>query len=311
MEIAEGCLFPLTIESFNKTIDHWINEIRFFTLKQLLAKPDRDSWSLGQVYKHLLEESEWYNEQSAICLATSDHWDKEMSEDAKRIFRANAFDDVRIKGDPFISEHVKQPISRAQLLRDLQKLRADTNVLWDKIICAEPIGKSQHPGLGYFSAKEWLQYSGMHLRHHLRQKERITIANKRMDKKELKERVDNVGDYLAKFSPEVRSILEKLANTIKEAAPGAEEVISYQMPTYRYHGTLVHFAAYKNHIGFYATPTGHKEFEKDLALYKQGKGSVQFPIDKPLPLPLITKIVKFRVKENLAKSQKKSDKNLI
>lgn len=125
-----------------------------------------------------------------------------------------------------------------------------------------------------------------------------------MGDKELKERIGNVGDYLAKFSPEVRAILEELANTIKEAAPGAEEVISYQMPTYRFRGTLVHFAAYKKHIGFYATPTGHKEFEKELAQYRQGKGSVQFPIDEPLPLALITKIVKFRVRENLAKSQK-------
>ncbi|MCM4152526.1 hypothetical protein DHD05_13065 [Arenibacter sp. N53] len=115
----------------------------------------------------------------------------------------------------------------------------------------------------------------------------------------------DVTTYIANCPPEVRVVLEELRNTIKIAAPEAEELISYKMPAYKYHGILVYFAAYKNHIGFYATPTGHKEFEKDLASFKQGKGSVQFPLDKPLPLPLIAKIVKFRMKENQTKAQNK------
>ena len=82
-------------------------------------------------------------------------------------------------------------------------------------------------------------------------------------------------------------------------------MISYKMPAYKYHGMLVYFAAFKNHIGFYATPTGHKEFEKELASYKQGKGSVQFPLNQPLPLSLISKIVKFRAQENLANFKNK------
>jgi uncharacterized protein YdhG (YjbR/CyaY superfamily) len=106
-------------------------------------------------------------------------------------------------------------------------------------------------------------------------------------------------DYFSQQTPEVQILLEQMRQTIKKAAPKAEEVISYNMPAFKYHGMLVYFAAYKNHIGFYATPTGHSEFKEELSIYKQGKGSVQFPLTKPLPLDLITKIVKFRVKENL------------
>ena len=116
-----------------------------------------------------------------------------------------------------------------------------------------------------------------------------------------------VTDYIANYPIAVQEVLEELRTTIKKAAPEAEELISYKMPAYKYYGVLVYFAAYKNHIGFYATPTGHKEFESDLAPYKQGKGSVQFPLNQPLPWPLITKIVKFRVKENLLKFQNKNN----
>ena len=106
-------------------------------------------------------------------------------------------------------------------------------------------------------------------------------------------------EYFSQQTPEVQILLEQMRQTIKKAAPEAEEVISYNMPAFKYYGMLVYFAAYKNHIGFYATPTGHSEFKEELSIYKQGKGSVQFPLTKPLPLDLITKIVKFRVKENL------------
>ncbi|MCM4163060.1 MULTISPECIES: iron chaperone [unclassified Arenibacter] len=117
----------------------------------------------------------------------------------------------------------------------------------------------------------------------------------------------DVTEYIANCPVMVQKVLEKLRNTIREAAPEAEEMISYKMPAYKYHGMLVYFAAYKNHIGFYATPTGHKEFEKELASYKQGKGSVQFPLNQPLPLPLIAKIVKYRVQENLANFRNKKN----
>lgn len=96
-------------------------------------------------------------------------------------------------------------------------------------------------------------------------------------------------------------MLESIRITIRKAAPDATEAISYAIPTFKLNGNLVHFAAFKNHIGFYPTPTGIEEFEKELSVYKQGKGSVQFPIDKPLPLDLISKIVKYRIRKNSEK----------
>jgi uncharacterized protein YdhG (YjbR/CyaY superfamily) len=119
---------------------------------------------------------------------------------------------------------------------------------------------------------------------------------------------NTIDDYISNFSQDVQATLQELRATIREAAPDAEETISYQMPTFKLHGNLVHFAAFKNHIGFYPTPTGIEEFEKELAAYKGAKGSVQFPIDKPMPLDLIRKIVKFRVAENLEKAKAKSKK---
>ena len=117
----------------------------------------------------------------------------------------------------------------------------------------------------------------------------------------------NINEYIADFSQGTQNILEQVCETIKKAAPEAEESISYGMPAFKTNGIpLVYFAAYASHIGFYATPTGHSEFAKELSIYKQGKGSVQFPLDKPMPLNLITKIVKFRVKENIEKIREKS-----
>jgi uncharacterized protein YdhG (YjbR/CyaY superfamily) len=111
----------------------------------------------------------------------------------------------------------------------------------------------------------------------------------------------DIDEYISIQTPEVQILLEQMRQTIKKAAPQAEEVISYNMPAFKYHGMLVYFAAYKNHIGFYATPTGHTEFKEELSVYKQGKGSVQFPLNNPLPLDLITRVITFRVKENLKK----------
>ena len=107
-----------------------------------------------------------------------------------------------------------------------------------------------------------------------------------------------IDEYIYSFPEDVRAILNELRQTIREAAPDAEETISYQMPTFRLNGNLVHFAAFKNHIGFYPTPTGVEEFKDELSAYKGAKGSIQFPIDQPLPLPLIRRIVEYRVKES-------------
>lgn len=116
-------------------------------------------------------------------------------------------------------------------------------------------------------------------------------------------KIKNVEEYIADFPIETQTILEQVRAIIKKNAPAAEESISYAMPAYKLNGKpLVYFAGYKEHIGFYATPTGHEAFKDDLSNYKQGKGSVQFPLDKPIPLDLIERITKFRVEENLKKS---------
>ena len=112
-------------------------------------------------------------------------------------------------------------------------------------------------------------------------------------------------EYINAFPEDVQHILNELRQTIKDVAPEAEETINYQIPTFTLNGNLVHFAAFENHIGFYPTPSGMEAFKKELSEYKGAKGSVQFPITEPLPLPLIRRIVKFRVKENLERKQKK------
>jgi uncharacterized protein YdhG (YjbR/CyaY superfamily) len=115
----------------------------------------------------------------------------------------------------------------------------------------------------------------------------------------------SVDEYIRTFPENVQELLVQMRSAIRKAAPDAEEGFGYGMPAYKLKGKpLVYFAGFSQHIGFYATPTGHSEFAAELSKYKQGKGSVQFPIDKPLPLELITNITKFRVAENIAKSKK-------
>lgn len=121
-------------------------------------------------------------------------------------------------------------------------------------------------------------------------------------------KTNDIDNYITGFPEDVQKILEQLRSTIMKAAPNAEEVISYKMPAYKYHGMLVYFAAYNNHIGFYPTPSGIEAFKQELSVFKGAKGSVQFPLDKPLPIKLIAKIVAFRVKENLEKAEIKTNK---
>ena len=114
----------------------------------------------------------------------------------------------------------------------------------------------------------------------------------------------NIDEYISNFPKDVREILERIRITIRKAAPRAEEKIGYGIPTFTLNGNLVHFAAFKKHIGFYPTPSGIEQFKQELSVYEGAKGSVQFPLDKPIPFGLISKIVKFRVQENLKKSAK-------
>ncbi|WP_313893573.1 DUF1801 domain-containing protein [Psychrobacillus sp.] len=117
-----------------------------------------------------------------------------------------------------------------------------------------------------------------------------------------------IDEYISQFSAEIQGKLNTLRMVIKESAPEAEEKINYQMPTFALHGNLVHFAAYKNHIGFYPSSSGIAAFQKELSGYKGAKGSVQFPLEEPLPYELIKEIVLFRVAENLKKAEAKKKK---
>lgn len=114
-----------------------------------------------------------------------------------------------------------------------------------------------------------------------------------------------IDEYIAGFPKEVQAILQEVREVIKTVAPDAEEVISYGIPTFRYKkAILVHFAGFKNHLGFYALPSGNAGFQSEISSYKTGKGSIQFPLDKAMPTSLIEKIVKFRVEEVEAKGSK-------
>lgn len=119
---------------------------------------------------------------------------------------------------------------------------------------------------------------------------------------------ESIDDYIATFPSEVQEILKTLRQVIREAAPDAKEKISYQMPVFVLHGNLVYFAAYKKHIGFYPGASGVEAFKAELSEYKGAKGSVQFPIGKPLPYDLISRIVTFRIAENIKKAEAKSKK---
>ena len=112
-----------------------------------------------------------------------------------------------------------------------------------------------------------------------------------------------IDEYIAMFPKDVQKILENLRQVIRETAPDAEETIDYGIPTFKLNGNLVHFAAFKNHIGFYPTPSGIDAFKKELSPYKQSKGTVQFPLDKPIPVVLVKEIVKFRIKESASEKK--------
>ncbi|PKO05006.1 MAG: hypothetical protein CVU41_13920 [Chloroflexi bacterium HGW-Chloroflexi-3] len=117
-----------------------------------------------------------------------------------------------------------------------------------------------------------------------------------------------IEEYIVQFPNKIQEILQKIRTVIKEAAPDASEKISYQMPTFYLHGNLVHFAAFKTHIGFYPVPSGIEKFKEELSQYKGGKGSVQFPLDEPIPYDLIRRVTLFRVEENMNNLKKKKGK---
>jgi uncharacterized protein YdhG (YjbR/CyaY superfamily) len=112
-----------------------------------------------------------------------------------------------------------------------------------------------------------------------------------------------IDEYISTFPKNIQSILQELRQVIKESAPNAEEAIRYQIPTFRLNGNLIHFAAFKKHIGFYPTSSGTESFKNELSNYETSKGTIRFPLDKPIPFDLVKKIVLYRVKENTSKKK--------
>ncbi len=160
------------MDDFNRTLDIWINDLPGKTFEQLCVKPSSKSWSLGQVYVHLIENTLYYLEQAKVCLATNDHASDEMSDHAKEMFANNQFPDMLIEG-PAENATTPQPTSKEELLLGMQNLKSEANRLANLMSVSAFKGKTKHPGLLYFNASEWLQFGEMHMRHHLRQKKRI------------------------------------------------------------------------------------------------------------------------------------------
>ena len=123
-----------------------------------------------------------------------------------------------------------------------------------------------------------------------------------------KNKFENIDEYISSFPKEIQTKLEQIRKAIKKAAPGAEEVISYQIPAFKQNHVLVYFAAFKNHIGFFPTSNPLKVFSKELSKYETSKGTIRFPLNKKIPFELITKITRYRLKEDLAKQGKKNKK---
>ncbi len=158
--------------AFNNTIDIWIKELGHYNVNQLCSKPSPGSWSLGQVYVHLADNTDYFLEQAEICASANDNADEEASPFAKVMFLTDEFPDEVLEGPPENSVTL-QPGSKEELMDSLINLKAKINDIADLISKSSFKGKTKHPGLNYFNAAEWLQFAEMHFRHHLRQKKRI------------------------------------------------------------------------------------------------------------------------------------------
>jgi hypothetical protein len=169
----------MVIDGFNKTIDVWIDALSDYDFITLCFKPSPQHWSLGQVYMHLIENTDYFIEQARICAAGNDNASEASSRDAKAMFSANSFPNEQLEGPPE-NALTPQPESKGQLANDLIRIKSDAAALYAIMAASEYKGKTKHPGLNYFSASEWVQFAEMHLRHHLRQKERIDAFLRRL-----------------------------------------------------------------------------------------------------------------------------------
>jgi len=159
------------IKNFNQTIEYWIHLLDGYTLQQLCTQPSTGSWSLGQLYLHLINDTTFFIEQIKACLYNNDNGNLPSSDFAKQLFKNNTFPDIKIEGNPS-NAFIPQPESKEQLKESLLLIKAELHALATKIDPAFN-GKSQHPGLGYFTAAEWLQFADMHFRHHVKQQQKI------------------------------------------------------------------------------------------------------------------------------------------
>jgi hypothetical protein len=159
-------------EHFNQVLNKWISDLDQLSLAQLVINPSIDSWSMGQLYNHMLSETKHYFEQIRICLSTNDNMNEEASAEGKIMLYNDSFPDERIQGAPSHAP-IPQPENTEQLRDGLIQLQNEMNSLTFEISQTNYQGKSRHPGLNYFSAAEWLQFAEMHFRHHEKQKLRI------------------------------------------------------------------------------------------------------------------------------------------
>jgi hypothetical protein len=162
----------IILDRFNQIIDKWIGALDNYALAKLCQQPRAGSWSLGQVYVHIIEDTSWFVEQMRTCLFTTANSEKEMHENAKTMFRNNDFPDLQLTG-PSTGVDMRQPETKEELLRGLTSIKDKVNQLYFASDPSVSIGKTQHPGFQFFNAVEWLQFAEMHMRHHLRQKKRI------------------------------------------------------------------------------------------------------------------------------------------
>jgi hypothetical protein len=167
------------LEAFNQIIDAWIKFLDDYSLEALQKKPINGSWSLGQVYMHIIEDTPWHIGQMREALATNDNSNEEMHANAKWMLKNNGFPDTKIEGTA-TDDNVPQPTSKEDLLRNLKSIREEVNMLYRSNDFKGSAGKTRHPGLLYFSATDWLRFTEMHMRHHLRQKKRIDEALKNL-----------------------------------------------------------------------------------------------------------------------------------
>ena len=154
------------------TFNEWVNGLIKYDEEELLIQPGPQKWSIGQVYMHLLSETSYFLSQVKYCMENEENISAEMKEEGRRMFLKNEFPDLQIDRGPELSD-VLQPVNKQMLVDEFEKLGQEIDLIGEKNNLSEYRGKTMHPGLGYFNAMEWLQFSEMHMRHHFRQKQRI------------------------------------------------------------------------------------------------------------------------------------------